>query len=106
MFFALLRLSQTLATNGFRRACGRYWLTIFLVHMFVYRGLMLGLIGRNFAVVEAVAPHFWVGLGVLFVTVVTSLWVAKAITRRPRVNALVFPRDWYGWRAALCGLEP
>jgi len=103
MFFVLLAISHGLHSMRLLQACGKYSLGIFLVHMFIYRGLTLAVFGRQFATPAVVGPQLAVGLIVFAATVVMSLALAVAIPFWPRLNSIVFPRDWASWRAALLG---
>lgn len=103
MFFALMAASRALETSRLLQACGRQSLGIFLVHMFVYRALTLAVFGRRFTSPETVGPHLAIGLAVFAATVFLSLAAAAALPRWPRLSALIVPRDWAGWRAAITG---
>lgn len=101
MFFVLLAVSRGLKNIRLLQVLGKYSLGIFLVHMFIYRALMLAAFGREFTRLEVVGPRLVIGLAVFAGTVVTSLMLAAAIPHWPRLNALVFPRDWASWRTAI-----
>lgn len=103
MFFVLLAASRAFGDSRLLQACGKHSLGIFLVHMFIYRGLTLAVFGRQFANLESVGPQLAIGLVLFASTVIMSLAVSAAIQRWPRLNALVFPRDWASWRAAIAG---
>ena len=103
MFFSLVAASRLLQHDRFLMLCGRHSLVMFLVHMFVYRGLTLVVFGGRFTSPEIVGQQLAIGLLVFAATVLTSLAMAVAITHWPRLNALLFPRDWSSWRTALAG---
>lgn len=106
LVFPCLMLPTLMSLAGFLPesllgAFGRYSLPVYLVHMFIYRLLTFARFGRRFDDLAVVGTDLLAGLIILTLTAGLSLLAALGIWRRPRLRAILFPRDWPEWRAAL-----
>lgn len=99
MLPTLLWLARIMPLPGIA-AIGRYSLPIYLVHMFVYRALTRARFGAAHDDLAAVGADLPAGLVILALTVGLSLVIAVGISAVPRLQSLVFPRDWPEWRGA------
>lgn len=96
----LLWLARSLPLSGIG-VIGKYSLQIYLVHMFVYRLLTRLRFGADYDDLAIVGADLAAGLAILTLTLGISLVIAMGTSRLPRLQSLVFPRDWAEWRGAI-----
>lgn len=101
MFATLMHYRDRLAGCSWLALVGRHSLTIYLVHMFVYRAATRLFFGSQFTDPHIVGSNLPLGLAILAITGLVSLGVAIGIERMPALQRCVFPRDWADWTAAL-----
>ena len=95
MYPSLLYAAKLLRRNHLLALCGKYSLSIFLIHMFIYRALCFAVFGgKQFANFSIVGSQLEVGLLLFVITLFVSLGISVAIARLPWLNNLIFPRDW------------
>lgn len=73
---------------------GRLSLPIYLVHMFVYRVLLVMRFGHDWDSLEVVGRRPVEGIAILMATILVSVFIAVAFECLPGLKRLVFPRDW------------
>lgn len=98
----LLALSAGLATvpGKVLEACGRYSMPLYLVHMFVYRGLTRAWFGGSFRSPTIVGGDVRIGLAILAATIIGSIAFAVIVWRIPLLRRILFPRSWHDWVTA------
>lgn len=95
----VLALSAGLATvpGKVLEACGTYSMPLYLVHMFVYRGLTRAWFGGNFRSPTIVGADMLIGLAILAATIIGSFTFAVIVRRIPMLRRILFPRSWHDW---------
>lgn len=98
----VLTLSAGLATvpGKVLEACGKYSMPLYLVHMFVYRGLTRAWFGGNFRSPTIVGADMPIGLAILAATIIGSFAFAVIVWRIPVLRRILFPRSWHDWVTA------
>jgi hypothetical protein len=95
----LLAMSAGLATvpGKMLEACGRYSMPLYLVHMFVYRGLTRAWFGGDFRSPAIAGERGPIGLVILAATIFGSFTFAVIVWRIPVQRRILFPRSWHDW---------
>jgi fucose 4-O-acetylase-like acetyltransferase len=112
LVFPCLVLSTLLAMAGFLplrpllALCGRYSLSIYLMHMPLYRVLTMAWFGAKFDDLATVGANPWAGVLIFVLTVTGSLAISIGVWSLPRLRRLVFPRDWPDWSLAFAEERP
>ena len=92
----LFALARSLDRFGGRmlEECGRYSMPLYLVHMFVYRGLTRAWFGAGFRDPAVVGASLPAGLAILVGTILGSVAFALIVWRVPLIRRILFPRSW------------